>query len=120
MDLPPMRRLSSAPATGSPIWSSFAPLSSSLASYLAGQGSHVSAVIFDVTGNRYYLYNVPKQFYMASSVKVPIMLTLLTQLEQQGREPNAEEMSLLTTMIENSNNDSAQALFDEIGGAPGA
>jgi hypothetical protein len=27
-------------------------------------------------------------------------------------------MSLLTTMIENSNNNSAQALFDEIGGAP--
>ena len=28
-------------------------------------------------------------------------------------------MSLLTTMIENSNNDSAQALYEEIGDAPG-
>ena len=105
------------PAAGSPIWSSFAPLSSALAGYLAAQGSHVSAVVFDSTGNQYYLFNVPKEFYMASSVKVPIMLALLTQLEQQGREPNAEESSLLMTMIENSNNNSAQALFDEIGGA---
>jgi hypothetical protein len=70
-----------------------------------------------MTGNRYYLYNVPKEFYMASSVKVPIMLALLSQLERQGREPNAAESSLLMTMIENSNNNSAQALYEEIGGA---
>jgi hypothetical protein len=106
------------PASGSPIWSSFGSLSSSLEGFLADQGGHIGAAIFDVTHNRYYLYNASKQFYMASSVKVPIMLTLLTQLESAGREPNDEEMSLLTTMIENSNNDSAQALFDEIGGAP--
>jgi hypothetical protein len=106
------------PASGSPIWSSFASLSSSLESFLAAQGGHIGAAIFDVTRNRYYLYNASKQFYMASSVKVPIMFTLLTQLEATGREPDDEEMSLLTTMIENSNNDSAQALFDEIGGAP--
>jgi Beta-lactamase enzyme family len=106
------------PVPYSPIWSSFASLSSSLESFLAGHGGHVGAAIFDVTRNRYYVYNESKQFYMASSVKVPIMLTLLTQLEAAGREPDDEEMSLLMTMIENSNNDSAQALFDEIGGAP--
>jgi hypothetical protein len=106
------------PVSGSPIWSSFAALSPSLESFLADQGGHIGAAIFDVTRNRYYLYNASKQFYMASSVKVPIMLTLLAQLEAAGREPGDEEMSLLTTMIENSNNDSAQALFDEIGGAP--
>jgi beta-lactamase class A len=107
-----------APNAGSAVWSSFAPFSSPLARYLTGQGSHVSAVVYDVTGNRYYLYNAPAMFYMASSVKVPIMLTLLTQLEQQQREPNDEELSLLTNMIEHSDNNSAQALFDEIGGAP--
>jgi beta-lactamase class A len=106
------------PAPGSPIWSPVASLSSSLGSLLAGQGDHVGAAIFDVTRHRYYLYNASQPFYMASSVKVPIMLTLLAQLEAAGREPNDQEMSLLTTMIENSNNDSAQALFDEIGGAP--
>jgi beta-lactamase family protein len=49
-------------------------------------------------------------------VKVPIMLTLLTMIEGQGREVNDGEMYLLTTMIENSNNDSAQALWEEVGG----
>ncbi len=107
-----------APASHSPIWYSFDQLSPDLARYLASWGNHVSAAIFDETRNTYYLYNVPQQFYMASSAKVPIMLAFLTMTEQQGREPDDEELYLLTTMIENSNNDSAQALFDEIGGAP--
>lgn len=47
------------------------------------------------------------------------MLALFTMLEQQGREPDDNEMSLLTTMIENSNNDSASQLYSEIGGAAG-
>jgi hypothetical protein len=37
------------PVPGSPIWSSFAPLSSGLESFLADQGGHVGAAIFDVT-----------------------------------------------------------------------
>src|SRR5258708_3756688 len=57
---------------------------------------------------------------MESSMKVPIMLTFLDMTEREGREPNAQEMDLLTTMIENSNNDSASALYyGEIGGAAG-
>lgn len=101
-----------------PAWASFDVLSPDLASYLASQGQNTAAVAYDVTHNQYYTYNANAQFIMASSAKVPIMLTLLTQIENQGREPNDQEMYLLTTMIENSNNDSAQALFDEIGGAP--
>lgn len=62
-----------------------------------------------------YTYNADRPFIVASSMKVPIMLTLLTQLEAQGRDPTAHELSLLTTMIENSNNDSASALYKEIG-----
>lgn len=102
-----------------PAWASFDVLSPDLASYLAAQGAdNAAAVVYDVTHNQYYSYNPNGQFIMASSAKVPIMLTLLTQLEDQGRGPSDQEMYLLTTMIENSNNDSAQALFDEIGGAP--
>jgi hypothetical protein len=106
------------PAPGSSVWSPVASLSSSLGRFLADHGDHVGAAIFDVTRKRFYPYNASHQFYMASSVKVPIMLTLLAHLEAARREPNDQEMSLLTTMIENSNNESAQALFDEIGGAP--
>lgn len=105
------------PGSGAPAYASFDVLSPTLAAYLNGLGTrNASAVVYDVTRNVYYTYNPSGQFTMASSAKVPIMLTFLTMTESQGREPNDEEMYFLQTMIENSNNDSAQALFDEIGG----
>ncbi len=53
-------------------------------------------------------------------MKVPIILTFLDMTERQGREPNDDEKNWLTTMIENSDNDSASALYyGEIGGAEG-
>ena len=107
-----------APPAGSPAWAGFDALSPDLAGYLSSQGGNSSAVVYDVTRGQYYTYNASGQFIMASSAKVPIMLTFLTMTEAQGREPDDNEMYLLTTMIENSDNDSAQALFDEIGGAP--
>ena len=76
--------------------------------------------VYDVTHDRYYTYNDPHQFIVASSMKVPIMLTFLDMLERQGRAATNHEMDLLRTMIENSNNDSASELYyHEIGGAAG-
>lgn len=98
---------------------SIGTLSPSLATYLNSLGSNVGVVIQDTTRQSTYAYNGNQQFLTASSIKVPIMLTLFSQLEAQGREPNSNEMYLLTTMIENSNNDSASALFAEINGATG-
>lgn len=103
--------------SGAPAWASFDILSPDLAKYLSGLGRNTGAVVYDESRGQYYTYNPNGQFIMASSAKVPIMLTFLTMTEHQGREPNDQEMYLLTTMIENSDNDSAQALFDEIGGA---
>ena len=103
-----------------PSWASFDVLSSPLQAYLASQGDNAGAVIYDVTRQGYYTYHPLSQFLIASSMKVPIMLTFLDMTEQQGREPNNDEMDLLTTMIENSNNDSASALYyGKIGGAVG-
>ena len=94
-------------------------LSSSLAAYLASLGSNAGVVVEDVTHQQTYTYNSTSQFLTASSIKVPIMLTFFAQIESQGRGPTSNEMNLLTTMIENSNNNSASALFSEIGGASG-
>lgn len=116
--IPALATTFTAPPAGSPVWASFDALSPDLASYLNGLGNNSSAVVYDLTHGQYYTYNAGGQFLMASSAKVPIMLTFLTMTEAQGREPDDNEMYLLTTMIENSDNDSAQALFDEIGGAP--
>ncbi len=103
-----------------PGWASFDALSPALAAYLASFGNNVGAAIYDVTDQRYYTYNASTQFITGSSIKVPIMLTLLNLTEQQGRQPDGNEMNLLTTMIENSNNDSAEILYhDEDGDADG-
>lgn len=99
---------------------SFDALSPTLASYLSNLGPNTGVVVYDVTRQRYYGYNSSTSFLSASSMKVPIMLTFLDMLEQQDREPDNDEMNLLTTMIENSNNDSASALyFNSINGSQG-
>jgi hypothetical protein len=103
-----------------PGWASFDVLSLPLAAYLTSIGDNVDAVVYDVTRQRYYTYHASAQFITGSSMKVPIMLAFLDMTERQGRQPDADEMNLLTTMIENSNNDSASALYyGEIGGAAG-
>src|SRR5262249_13875881 len=58
------------------------------------------------------------RFTMASSAKVPILLTYLAMTERQGREPHGNELALMTAMIEHSDNDAAQALWDMLGAAP--
>ena len=103
-----------------PGWASFDVLSPDLATYLASIGGNVAAVVYDVTRQRYYTYRPNAQLLTGSSIKVPIMLTFFDMIERQGRQPNAYEMHLLTTMIENSNNDSAALLYNgEIGDAAG-
>jgi beta-lactamase class A len=103
-----------------PGWASFDLLSPNLAAYLGSMGNNVSAVVYDVTRQRYYSYQANAQFITGSAIKVPIMLTFLDMTEREHRQPNAYEMGLLTTMIENSDNDSAGTLYlNEIGGAAG-
>jgi beta-lactamase class A len=98
----------------------FDVLSPDLAAYLANIGDDVGAVVYDVTRQRYYSYNADDQFITGSSIKVPIMLTFLNMIEQQHRQPSGYESNLLTTMIENSNNDSAGILYNtEVGDSAG-
>lgn len=103
-----------------PAFASFDALSPDLAAYLAHLDATTGAVVYDITRQRTYTYNSSTPFITASSMKVPIMLAFLDMIEQQGREPSDDEMNLLTTMIENSNNDSASALyFNMINGSQG-
>jgi beta-lactamase class A len=94
-------------------------LDAGLATYLANLGPRVGVAVTDVTRGVRYTYNAGRGYVTASSMKVPIMLTLLSQLEEQDRSPTARERSLLTTMIENSNNASASALYAAIGNQDG-
>jgi hypothetical protein len=94
-------------------------LDEDLAAYLAGFGDRVGVEVYDVGRGTVYRSNADHRYTTASAIKVPIMLAFLTQLEAGGREPTTAERSLLTTMIENSRDASATALWDKIGGAAG-
>jgi beta-lactamase class A len=63
-------------------------------------------------------YNVSDKYVTASIVKLDILCTLLYQAQLSGHSPSDSEMALATTMIENSDNDAAQHLFEDEGGSP--
>jgi beta-lactamase class A len=108
------------PSNSQAAWSSFDLLSPKLAHYLAQQGANVSTLLYDVTRQRYYNYQSTNLLIAASSIKVPIMLTFLDMIERQRRTITSNELMLLTTMIENSNNTSASILYyNKIGSAKG-
>ncbi len=92
-----------------------------LASYIASTRYHVTAAVYDKrTGQTWVLDpnpGVPE--HTASIVKVEIMGALFTQLHAKHEDLSVNQQSLLTTMIENSDNDSATALWDQDGGASG-
>lgn len=98
---------------------SMSALSSSLATYLTTFGPNAGVEVYDVTRQRSYTYGSTTQFLTGSSIKVPIMFAFFAQTESQEREPDGDEMNLLTAMIENSDNDSASTLYGDIGGAAG-
>jgi beta-lactamase class A len=106
------------PASGSVPMANMDTLSPDLTAYLANLSGTAGVAIYDVSRNQWYSYDGDEAYTMGSSAKVPIMLTYLAAAQQQGRSLSDDEIWLLTTMIENSNNDSAQALFDSMGGDP--
>ncbi len=90
-------------------------LSTQLQNYLLGLGSSIGVAVYIPNANQYYLYNADQEFPMASSMKVPIMLTMLSQAELQHRSLLESDAELLQAMIENSDNDAAQVLYQEVG-----
>jgi hypothetical protein len=64
-----------------------------------------------------YELNGDAQFELASVAKVPIMLTLLDQTISEGRQLTDDEQYELTQMITLSDNDAADWLWNDVGGA---
>lgn len=93
----------------------FDAISPSLASYLSSHGDDVGAVVYDITRGVTYTYQPHQTFIMASSAKVPLMVSYLMHIEAQGRRPNGYELSVLTAMIEQSDNNAAQVIYDTLG-----
>jgi len=94
-------------------------LDQALADYLRGLGARVGVDAYDVTRGVTYTYNSGLAYFCASSMKVPIMLTFLTQLEKTRHEPTKGELGQLQNMIEQSDNHAAEALYEKIGAQAG-
>jgi beta-lactamase class A len=71
----------------------------------------------DLTTGSQQAYGGTEEFVTASIVKVDILVTLLYQAQEAGQALTGEDQDLATTMIENSDNDSASDLYYDVGGA---
>ncbi|MEU6355633.1 serine hydrolase [Streptomyces sp. NPDC047072] len=78
----------------------------------------VSAAVLDPESGESAVYG-DSAFDTASIVKVDILATLLLQHQRAGTQLTTQEKAYATTMIENSDNASATALWNAIGKAAG-
>lgn len=90
-------------------------LSPQLAAYVAQQGDGMGVEVYDLTRNRLYAANATTTFTLASSAKVYILCAYLDMLERQHRQPSAYERSEMAKMIQDSDNNAAQWLYNRIG-----
>ncbi|MGW0424486.1 serine hydrolase [Streptomyces sp. NPDC003015] len=78
----------------------------------------VSAAVLDLESGDSAVHG-DGAFDTASIVKVDILAALLLRHQEAGTRLSAQEKAYATTMIQNSDNTSASALWDIIGRAPG-
>lgn len=104
-----------APPNAGPQIADLAALTPQLGAFAQQQGNSAAVAVYVPDLNRYYVYNQDAPMVMASTFKVPILLTLLSQAEGQGRGLTGDEQAAAQSMIENSDNDAATTLYAEIG-----
>jgi hypothetical protein len=93
-------------------------LAAAMRSVSVANGAEVSVAVLDLDSGESASHG-GGTFDTASIVKVDILAALLLQAQDAGRHLTATEKSYATAMIENSDNDSASALWDAIGKADG-
>jgi hypothetical protein len=96
--------------------SEMASLHRAIASFVAHRHGAISAAVYDRNSGALMLFHPKVRGRTASIVKADI---LETRLHQTGGHLSEDQRETATSMIENSNNDSATDLFDQDGGAPG-
>jgi beta-lactamase class A len=93
------------------------PLGTAAASYLSARSGVVLAAVYDLhTGQTWRLGQGQPQDE-ASVVKLDVLETLLAERGRSGTGLSASDQALAEQMIEDSDNDAATSLWDEVGGA---
>jgi hypothetical protein len=88
-----------------------------IAGYLARQNDGLTAAVYDELTGYTSLYRPAVAEDTASIMKVDILATLLTEAQAQDRSLTPDEQELSEEMIEESDDDDAQDLWDAEGGA---
>lgn len=96
-----------------------AELTKSVEDYLTGRDGRLSVEVRDLSTGASYAYGSSRRFPTASIVKADILAALLLQAQRAGRGLTEAEQDLAAQMIRKSDNASATALWNAIGGAPG-
>jgi beta-lactamase class A len=89
-----------------------------IAAYVAGRADNVTVAVEDLTTGQIYQFRPGVVENTASTVKVDILATLLTQAQAAARPLTPEEQSLAVPMIEQSLDSAADTLWTQLG--PGA
>ena len=92
------------------------PLGSAATDYLSTRSGDITAAVYDVSTGQTWTLKPGDAQATASIVKVDVMAALLAQATSTGQPLSASDQSLMTTMIEESDNDSATSLWNAVGG----
>jgi beta-lactamase class A len=92
------------------------PFSAAAVAYLKSRRGNDTAAVLDVSTGQTWTYNPGEAQDTASIVKVDIMATLMAQETAKGETIPADQLPVLTSMIEVSDNDSATSLWNSAGG----
>jgi beta-lactamase class A len=95
------------------------PFAATISSYLKTRSGVASVAVFDAKTGITYSYAPGSSFVTASIVKASILGTLLRQTQDAGRGLTGTEKSLATSMIEQSDNNAATSLWNEVGKGTG-
>ena len=95
------------------------PLGPAVASYVSTRAGVVLAAVYDLRTGQTWQFGQGQPQDEASVVKLDVLETLLAERSRSGTELSAGDRSMAEQMIEDSGNDAATSLWDEVGGASG-
>jgi hypothetical protein len=95
------------------------PFGSAAASYVTTRDGVVLAAVYDLRTGQTWQFGRGRPQDEASVVKLDVLETLLAERGRSGTELSAGDRTLAEQMIEDSDNDAATSLWDEVGGAGG-
>jgi len=90
-----------------------------LAPVLEHRTGHLAVGVIDDSTGEEAVYDGSERFHTASIVKADILATLLLQHQQAATTLGEKEREQAIQMIENSDNDAATDLWDDVGAADG-